>query len=397
MRSTPAFALQYADAVRGLRGGAHGPHDTDPLVGHDPDLRAHISSMIGSVDDLLLRSPGPDREDPAPLLGQAVFQKSPPPLVPHSPLMQHLLRGLEESSVSLPEAVGVLESEVTRPAGLMVAQQTGGRDSSSAHGRLESLLQRMREQHNPENAAAVTGGRKLPPSRSKHQECADLSAHVGVLAQSLAGLAARALHWSEGLDLALRQELADLVLEYLWPCAHLDDHIKSICMYLSPQAGVPSSVVSIEEVEKMRAALQAKRSHRYAEDVMVKGWFRFDADPSHYQQMAHANRASTDDDKDHRTHDRGRRPGVHDRGGSKNRPAPTTQHPGEKSRRPHFGASPDEQSESPAAPLSLSHPDSCPVHDSPDSRSLSPSSKLVRRVSRIGEWFAGADNRNLQT
>jgi len=55
---------------------------------------------------------------------------------------------------------------------------------------------------------------------------------VQALAQSLSGLGASAFNWSAGLSLLLRQDLAELILEYCKPCAHLDVSLAGVCSTL---------------------------------------------------------------------------------------------------------------------------------------------------------------------
>ncbi|CAJ1342550.1 unnamed protein product, partial [Effrenium voratum] len=52
--------------------------------------------------------------------------------------------------------------------------------------------------------------------------CPVLNMQVRALSQSLAGLGAKAFNWSSGLSKLQRRDLAEVVLEYCRPCAHLD-------------------------------------------------------------------------------------------------------------------------------------------------------------------------------
>eukprot|EP00913_Durusdinium_trenchii_P027635 g25917.t1 len=62
--------------------------------------------------------------------------------------------------------------------------------------------------------------------------CHVLNMQVRALAQSLAGLGAKAFNWSMGLSKLQRRDLAEAVLEYCRPCAHLDTTLEGLCIDL---------------------------------------------------------------------------------------------------------------------------------------------------------------------
>merc|ERR1719401_3157824 len=67
------------------------------------------------------------------------------------------------------------------------------------------------------------------------ERCRDLLANVQALSQSLVGLAACIMNWALSSEIrpplaeAQRARVAELILEYSWPCRFIDPGISNLC------------------------------------------------------------------------------------------------------------------------------------------------------------------------
>jgi len=158
---------------------------------------------------------------------------------PESPagdlLLERLLKGLENKEMSVGDALGALESKLQR------ADAAGRAESGSSAADSRRDMDSMAGRWAPETLQDISGGMDGPTSgrqpsaaagsasQRASEQCAALSLQVKALAQSLAGIGARAFQWASALSVPLQRELASLVLEYTRPCAHIEASLQDLC------------------------------------------------------------------------------------------------------------------------------------------------------------------------
>eukprot|EP00931_Biecheleriopsis_adriatica_P050644 TRINITY_DN29343_c0_g1_i1.p1 TRINITY_DN29343_c0_g1~~TRINITY_DN29343_c0_g1_i1.p1 ORF type:complete len:402 (+),score=83.49 TRINITY_DN29343_c0_g1_i1:64-1206(+) len=142
-------------------------------------------------------------------------------------LMTRLLQGLEESSLTVHEVVGVLETDLKRPA---YSSLSLPRDESRqvplafprGAGRAEDV------QYDKATSGADASG-------SLCARCRALERQLQQVAQALAGLGARIFNWTVQATIYESEKAAlwQLTQQYLQPCAHLDGRIADTCSSLT--------------------------------------------------------------------------------------------------------------------------------------------------------------------
>ncbi|CAE7250798.1 unnamed protein product [Symbiodinium natans] len=175
---------------------AKSPFDQGPkAVSLDPLLNDQLSSMGQEISHLLLRAgPAKDFE----LLESPGREPAPPP----------------QRRLFLPFSSPPPETQQPK-----VAMFRSGPES------------KVHAPPVPAQAYAATKGAALvqPAMCSR---CPVLNLQVRALSQSLAGLGAKTFNWSSGLSKLQRRDLAEVVLEYCRPCAHLDPTLEDLCIDL---------------------------------------------------------------------------------------------------------------------------------------------------------------------
>ncbi|CAJ1426338.1 unnamed protein product, partial [Effrenium voratum] len=243
--------------------------ETEARVPECPSRKSSVSSMVASVQLLtsappappsaLLAPPAPPKPPPAgeasgywtrprspfppaPALARQAQKdadlllpqtlspwvlpatRAPGPLPEHeAQLLGRLLQGLQESSLSVHDVVGVMELDLRRP------------------GYGDSLAQTVAaEGSGPEPAATAPAPAPAAPAASAEGDadcarCRVLERQMRAMSQALAGLAARLFNWTVQASLHETQKtfLWDLTQQYLQPCAHLDGRIAETCASLS--------------------------------------------------------------------------------------------------------------------------------------------------------------------
>jgi len=175
---------------------------------------------------------------------------------PKEELLQDLLHGLEEDSLTVADVLDTLETELrTSDRGQDVATAPITKSStprsqaslqrSGSYGQSPWIQSRGQLQREPwtqdetcrhdaraQEQTSLSCVRPSMPSLPRRcEKCPVLDQQVHALAQSLAGLG-----WSLARCLLLSsepQELMDLTLRYLAPCKHVDDRIADACASLS--------------------------------------------------------------------------------------------------------------------------------------------------------------------
>jgi len=224
-------------------------------------LEAHIP--MGAPGVPRLRSPD-----------AATGSRSPP----DTRLLERLLRGLESEELTVNDALNTLDGELRSPEAPMSCTGFAGSGRNSPEAPLSPLRGGAggfagSGQASPgaHPLAANSRAWDSPPQgtnlQSSCSRCSVLSLQVRALAQSLAGFSARAFNWSVGLSASQRRALAELALEYMKPCAHIDAHLSGLCA----------------ELEKARwddaaARSSGKDSRSFTEDTGDAGAAPYDGD-----------------------------------------------------------------------------------------------------------------------
>eukprot|EP00435_Cladocopium_sp_Y103_P072824 s45_g41.t1 len=166
------------------------------------------------------------------LFGAKPSSDQAPPL---DPLLSDQLSSMgQEISHLLLRAGPPKEFEVLRPAPLQPAMRRSPMEEpSKVPGSVFSPRATMPSLP-PKSEKVLSGGHppEAGPVTSMCSRCHVLNMQVRALAQSLAGLGAKAFNWSTGLGKLQRRDLAEVVLEYCRPCAHLDTTLEGLCIDL---------------------------------------------------------------------------------------------------------------------------------------------------------------------
>eukprot|EP00747_Dinoflagellata_sp_TGD_P208162 gnl/TRDRNA2_/TRDRNA2_81670_c0_seq2.p1 gnl/TRDRNA2_/TRDRNA2_81670_c0~~gnl/TRDRNA2_/TRDRNA2_81670_c0_seq2.p1 ORF type:complete len:585 (-),score=74.05 gnl/TRDRNA2_/TRDRNA2_81670_c0_seq2:93-1802(-) len=302
-------------------------------VGMDPLLRANIDTMIGSVDNLLhvgdlpevpmtrstnLDDPMPASPSPfqpgfsAPRI-PGCFPASPPPASggPAWPasstgtgtcrMLEKILQGLENDELTVKDALGTLEDQLRSPPNF-VTGALGTEDQLHAHsfvsGRNLASLSSTSGAHALKSPTASPPFMKqawpsspgaLPPKlvAANHSDldlsgthvpfkgshscdrCTVLNLQVRALAQSLAGFTARTFNWSSDFSSQQRRDLTELALEYIRPCAHIDENLSNVCQDLE-RAKMLSSDSPVHAPSASKSKTQATFKAEPSSDTETK-------------------------------------------------------------------------------------------------------------------------------
>lgn len=267
-----AHALSLAESLRGPRA----VRPDARRVGLDPLLRSQLNTMGASIDGLLRRD---DRIEPlydaprhearlADTDRQLQLLYGPQRRVAEpaytDPLVGPVLEDLRDEDFSPSRAVDLLESELRSPA---VRLQSPGESGALGF------------------QGALRGD--STPSRSVREceRCSVMGVQVRALAQSLAGLGARIFNWSSDMQAVRRKDLAEVVLGYAQPCAHIDEAIQNLCDELT-------------SIEWEGAAQGQTRSGALLDEEAYERssatWAWWDLDPQAMEQEAADQRAAKD-------------------------------------------------------------------------------------------------------
>lgn len=180
-------------------------------------------------------------------------------------LLGRLLQGLQESSLSVHDVMGVMELDLRRP------------------GYGDSLAQTMASAADaPADATAATPSIVAVAPGEVDTSCARcrvLERQIKALSQALAGLGARVFNWTVQATLPENQKafLWDMTQQYLQPCAHLDGRLAETCASLGAalrreRKVVPVAVGTTTSTESGKAENQPKPGSGAApvvEEVLV--------------------------------------------------------------------------------------------------------------------------------
>ncbi|CAK9113446.1 unnamed protein product [Durusdinium trenchii] len=144
------------------------------------------------------------------------------PMAEHeAQLLGRLLQGLQESSLSVHDVMGVMELDLKRPNyGASLAETVAAQGSATPVA----------------GAAPVAAGAgDAAGAVDACARCRVLERQIQALAQALAGLGARVFNWTaSGLSLRSQKTfLWDMTQQYLQPCAHLDGRLAETCSSLA--------------------------------------------------------------------------------------------------------------------------------------------------------------------
>lgn len=154
---------------------------------------------------------------------------------PLDPLLSDQLSSMgQEISHLLLRAGPPKEFEVLRPAPLQPAmRRLPMEEPSKVPGSVLSPRTPTMPSLPPKSEKVLSGHPpEAGPVTSMCSRCHVLNMQVRALAQSLAGLGAKAFNWSTGVGKLQRRDLAEVVLEYCRPCAHLDSTLEGLCIDL---------------------------------------------------------------------------------------------------------------------------------------------------------------------
>jgi len=223
-------------------------------------------------------------------------------------VLEHILQRLERDEISVGDALGSLESEIQSTCPPPLASTRGQSPAASVCSRSSTQWSKRWSRRSPSEAhsdeADIDGRVSSTPRNARKadvhsqqpfpqpcQRCRILTLQVKALGQALAGLAARTFNWSAGLSMAKRRSLADLMLEYATPCAHIDSDVLALCRELQrahweelPATGFNAIKASAEAAvgkpvdhvgnEALAQACCAERPHSAAGTPLQESWPR---------------------------------------------------------------------------------------------------------------------------